>query len=254
MEMICMAKIGLQLYSIKELTQKDFIGTLKKVAETGYEGVEFAGFFNTPAKELKKALDDFGLKCCGSHTGINLLTDNIEETLQYNLEIGNPYIICPGVPETMRNGADAYKRLADLFNKIGEKCKEHNLQFGYHNHSAEFKIYDGQYGLDILLDNTDPDLVQMELDTFWAEYAGVSSVDFMKRHPKHCATLIHIKDMKSKEEKVNTEIGKGVMDFVTITKLAKELGIKWYIVEQEEFEIPQLESIKQSLQYLKEIL
>lgn len=249
-----MGKVGLQLYSIKELTAKDFIGTLKKVAEIGYDGVEFAGFFDTPAKELKKALDDFGLECCGSHTGINLLTDNLKETLDYNLEIGNPYIICPGVPAAMRDSADAYKKLADLFNEIGLKCKEHNLQFGYHNHAHEFEIYDGQHGLDILLSNTDPELVQMELDTFWAEYAGVKSVDFMNRHPKHCSTLIHIKDMKSEDEKINTEIGKGIIDFIAITELAKKLGIKWYIVEQEQFNIPQLESIKQSLQYLKEIL
>lgn len=249
-----MGKIGLQLYSIKELTQKDFLGTLKEVAQIGYDGVEFAGFFNTPAKELKMALDDLGLECCGSHTGIDLLTNKLDETLQYNLEIGNPYIICPGVPESMRNSADAYKKLAELFNEIGKKCKEHNLQFGYHNHSAEFEIYDGQHGLDILLSNTDPNLVQMELDTYWAEYAGVKSVDFMNKHPNHCSTLIHIKDMKSLDDKVNTEIGKGIIDFVAITKLAKELGIKWYIVEQEEFDIPQLESIKQSLEYLKEIL
>lgn len=249
-----MRKIGLQLYSIKELTQKDFIGTLKKVAETGYDGVEFAGFFDTPAKELKKALEDFGLECCGSHTGINLLTDNLQETLDYNLEIGNPYIICPGVPEAMRNSADAFKRLAELFNEIGLKCKEQNLQFGYHNHAHEFNVYDGQWGLDILLSNTDPELVQMELDTFWAEYAGVRSIDFMNKYPKHCSTLIHIKDMKSENERVNTEIGNGIIDFVAITKLAKDLGIKWYIVEQEQFDKPQLESIGQSLQYLKEIL
>jgi sugar phosphate isomerase/epimerase len=216
--------------------------------------VEFAGFFDTPAKDLKKALEDLNLKPCGSHTGIDLLQNNLDEVIQYNLEIGNPYIICPGLPPHMRDSADAYRKLADLFNKIGEECKRHGLQFAYHNHDFEFKKFDGEYGLDILLSNTQPDLVHMELDTFWVEYCGLKSVDFMRKYPQQCSTLIHIKDLKSMEDKVSTEIGNGIMDFVEIVKLGKELGIKWYIVEQEEFEKPQLESIEESLKYLRSIL
>lgn len=249
-----MANLGLQLYSIKELTQKDFIGTLKEVANIGYDGVEFAGFFNTPAKELKKALDDLNLIPCGSHTGIDLLQNNLDEVIEYNLEIGNRYIVCPGIPHHMRDSADAYKRLGELFNKIGQRCKENGIQFAYHNHDFEFEKFDKQYGLDILMSHTDPDLVHLELDTFWVEYCGLKAVDFMRKYPQQCSSLIHIKDLKSMDEKVSTEIGSGIMDFVEIVRVGKELGIKWYIVEQEEFEKPQLESIKQSLNYLRNIL
>lgn len=248
-----MAKIGLQLYSIKELTEKDFIGSLEKVAKIGYQGVEFAGFFDTPASELKKVLDDLGIVPCGSHTGINALEEELNRVIDYNLEIGNQYVICPGLPEHMRNSYDAYMRLADKFNDIGRKCKEQGIQFAYHNHDFEFEKYNGEYGLDILLSNTDPDLVHMELDTFWVEYAGLKSVDFMRKYPKQHSSLIHIKDMKSLDEKISTEVGNGIMDFVEILNLAKELGTKWYIVEQEEFEISQLESIEKSLNYLKGI-
>lgn len=249
-----MKNLGLQLYSVKELTEKDFIGTLKEVAKVGYDGVEFAGFFNTPAKELKKALDDLNLIPCGSHTGIDLLQNNLYEVIDYNLEIGNRYIVCPGIPPRMRDSADAYKKLAELFNEIGRRCKQDGIQFAYHNHAFEFEKFDGEYGLDILMSHTDPDLVHLELDTFWVEYCGLKSVDFMKKYPKQCSSLIHIKDLKSMDNKVSTEIGSGIMDFVEIVKVAKELGTKWYIVEQEEFEIPQLESIKQSLDYMRSIL
>lgn len=249
-----MSKIGLQLYSIKELTEKDFLGTLREVGEIGYDGVEFAGFFNTPAKELKKVMDDIGLVPCGSHTAVDLLKEDLDNVIEYNLEINNPYIICPSLPKEMCDSADAYKETAQLFNEIGQKCKDNGLQFGYHNHAFEFEKFDGQYGLDILLSNTDPQLVQMELDTYWVEYAGLKSVDFMNKYSEHFKTLIHIKDMKSLEDKVNTEIGKGVIDFKEIVQVAKDLGIQWYIVEQEAFDIPQLDSIKESLEYLRGIL
>ena len=249
-----MAKIGLQLYSIKELTEKDFFGTLEQVARIGYHGVEFAGFFDATASDLKKVLDDSGIVACGSHTGIDALEQELNKVIDYNLEIENPYIICPGLPVHMRDSYDAYMKLADKFNDIGQKCKDQGIQFGYHNHDFEFEKFNGQYGLDILLSNTDADLVHMELDTFWVEYTGLKSVDFMKKYPKQHSSLIHIKDMKSLDDKVNTEIGSGIMDFVEITNLAKELGVKWYIVEQEEFDIPQLESIEKSLEYLKNIL
>ena len=249
-----MAKIGLQLYSIKELTEKDFFGSLEKVAKIGYQGVEFAGFFGAPASELKKVLDDLGIVPCGSHTGIDALEEELNRVIDYNLEIGNQYIICPGLPEHMRDSYDAYLKLADKFNEIGQKCKDQGIQFGYHNHDVEFQKFNGEYGLDILLSNTQPDLVHMELDTFWVEYAGLKSVDFMKKYPKQHSSLIHIKDMKSLDEKISTEVGNGIMDFVEIINLAKELGTKWYIVEQEELEMPQLESIEKSLEYLNSII
>lgn len=249
-----MKKIGLQLFSVKELTQQDFFGTLERIANIGYDGVEFAGFFDAKAPQLHKVLNDLDILACGSHTGIDQLEKDLNRVIDYNLEINNEYIICPGLPTYKRDSYDAYMRLADQFNEIGQKCKDQGLQFGYHNHDFEFEKFNDMYGLDILLSNTESDLVHMELDTFWVEYAGLKSIDFMKKYPKQHSSLIHIKDMKSWDDKISTEVGKGVMDFIEITNVAKELGTKWYIVEQEEFEIPQLESIEISLNYLRDIL
>lgn len=248
-----MGKIGLQLYSIKELTQKDFLGTLKKVAETGYDGVEFAGYFNTPAKELKKVLNDSGLQPAGSHIGISMLQENLDNVIEYSLEINDPYIICPGIPDEMRNSLDACKRTAELFNKIGIKCRDNGIKFGYHNHSSEFQKHNGEYILDIFAANTESDLMFFELDTFWVEYAGLKSIDFINKYQNRCS-ILHIKDMKSIEQKINTEIGKGIIDFKEIISLGKKYNTEWYTVEQEEFDIPQLQSIGESLDYLRKIV
>ncbi|OPA74558.1 hypothetical protein BVG16_22565 [Paenibacillus selenitireducens] len=248
-----MEKVALQLYSIKELTSTDFLGTLKNVADIGYDGVEFAGYFNTSAKDLRIALDQYGLQAAGSHIGISELEANLEKTIEYSLEINSAYIICPGLPEEMRNSTDSYKRTAELFNRIGERCKHSGLRFGYHNHGIEFKQFDGENGLDLLVNNTDPDHLFIELDTYWAEYAGLRSIDFIHKYKERCS-ILHIKDMKSEADKRNTEIGSGMMDFRAITAAGKQYGVNWFTVEQEEFEIPQLQSIGQSLKYLREIL
>ncbi|HOJ12092.1 MAG TPA: sugar phosphate isomerase/epimerase [Clostridiales bacterium] len=248
-----MGKIGLQLYSIKELTQKDFLGTLQQVASIGYDGVEFAGFFDTPAPQLRSVLNAYGLNARGSHTGINLLVKDLEGVIEYNLEIGNPYVICPGLSEEMRNSSDAWKETAELFNNIGSKCKKNGIQFGYHNHAIEFEKFNGEYGYDILAENTDPNLVCLEIDTYWVEYAGLKSIDFMKKYSNRLP-LLHIKELKSFSEKESTEIGKGVMNFKEITDLGKKYGTEWYIVEQEHFDIPQLQSIEESLKYLRGII
>lgn len=248
-----MEKIGLQLYSIKEVLAQDFLGGLEKLAKMGYDGVEFAGYYNTPAKELKKALDSFGLKVAGSHVGVKLLKESIEDVIEYSLEIGNPYVICPALPPDMRSSADDYKKTAELLNTYGEKCRKHNITFGYHNHDFEFNKYDGKFGLDILVENTQPENLIIELDTFWVEYCDLKSVDFIQKYGKRCS-LLHIKDMKSWDNKINTEIGKGVMDFKEITSLGKKLGVDWYTIEQEEFEIPMMQSVEEGLNYLRSIL
>jgi len=248
-----MGNIALQLYSIKELTAVDFLGTLSKVAKIGYDGVEFAGYFGTSAKDLRKALDTLELQAAGSHIGISELEHNLDHTIEYSLEIQSPYIICPGLPEEMRDSADSYKRTAEQFNRIGERCKEHGIKFGYHNHDIEFQKFEGEYGLDLLMKHTEPDHLFMELDTFWVEHAGLRSIDFIQQYKERCK-ILHMKDMKSKEEKKNIEVGSGIIDFNSITNIAKQYNIEWYTVEQEEFDLPQLKSIELSLQYLIGIL
>lgn len=248
-----MKNIALQLYSINKLTQNDFFGTLKKVAQIGYTGVEFAGYFNTPAIQLKSVMDKLGLKSAGSHIGFSELIDNIDKVIEYSLIIESSNIICPGLPSDFTDSPEGYKRAAEIFNEIGEKCKQNNIQFAYHNHDIEFKKFNNEYGIDILLQNTQKDLVHFEIDTYWVEYGGNSAVDFINKYKDRCS-LLHIKDLKSRQDKRDTEIGKGIIDFNEVITLGEKYNTKWYIVEQEDFEIPLLESVSQSYSYLSSIL
>ena len=128
--------IGLQLWSVKDEMEKDFKGTLKKVAEIGYDGVEFAGYGGLSSVELKALLESLKLKACGSHVSLTELTDNIDAVILYSLEIGNKYIICPYAEV---NSKEDVLELAAKLNVIGQKCKDSGLIFGYHNHAHEFK-------------------------------------------------------------------------------------------------------------------
>jgi sugar phosphate isomerase/epimerase len=243
-----MAKIGLQLYSIKEIASKNFFGAIELAAASGYDGVEFAGFFDTPAKELVKCMQDNNIVPCGSHTSIDLLTDEFEKTVEYNLAIGNKYIVVPWIPENMRDSRDAWLATAEKFNKLNEKLKRNKLKFGYHNHAFEFELFNGKYGYDIFAENTSKDII-LEIDLYWVEYPGLSAVEYVKKY-RNRLELLHIKDLA--EDKTSTEIGKGKIDFRQIIEDATDTD--WHIVEQEHFTIPQEESIKISSEYLRGLL
>ncbi|MDQ0205345.1 sugar phosphate isomerase/epimerase family protein [Alkalicoccobacillus murimartini] len=248
-----MGNIALQLYSVKERCAEDFFGTLDAVAKAGYDGVEFAGYYGKSSHELKKHLKHNQLRVAGSHVGIQELETNLEKVIDYSLEIENPFIVCPGLPDHYRDSVDAYKRTAELFSRIGEKCAASGLTFGYHNHDIELKTFDGEYGLDLLFKHSDPNKVFMELDTYWLEVTGLKSVDWMN-HYKQRIKALHIKDMNNFEEKRNVEVGTGVMKFNEIIKEARTHQIEWYIVEQEEFSMDEFKSIEISASYLKTLL
>ncbi len=243
--------IGIQLYSVKDETEKDFKNALRKVSNIGYEGVEFAGYGGLKSFELKALLEDLGLKVCGSHVALDELTENIEGVIEYNLEIGNPYIICPWASY---NNREDFIRMAYKLNSIGEKCKQSGLKFAYHNHAHEFEKFQGEYGLDILYKETKADLVKAEIDTYWVKYAGIDPVKYVEKHAGRCE-LIHIKDMEvTDKEMKSTEAGNGIMDIKSIINESEKQEAKWLIVEQEHFSRPSLESIEISYKYLKSLV
>ena len=240
-----MSNIGLQLYSIKEISQKSFFGAIELTAASGYDGIEFAGFFDTPASELKKVLDSNGIAACGCHTGITALEDEFNENVEYSLEIGNSAIIIPALPEEMRSSRDAWLATADKMNSLNDRLKKYGIKLGYHNHAFEFEKFDGIYGYDIFAANTSPDIL-LEIDTYWVEYPGENVVGYVNKY-KDRLELLHLKDMG--KDRDSTEIGSGILDMPAIIKAAEKT--EWFIVEQEHFSIPQPESIKISCEYLK---
>jgi len=239
--------IALQLYSVRDEMQKDFIGTIKKVAGIGYKGVEFAGFGELSAGQLKKVLDGLGLTVVGSHTGIDLLSEKLDEVIEYNLALENKYIVCP---YSRFESKEDITRMSELFNKIGEKIRANGMEFLYHNHSHEFKKVDGEYCLDLLLKGIKPANLAAEIDSGWVFYAGVDPATYIKSYKGRCP-LIHIKDFTSIDDTNYTEIGNGIIDVKAIAAAAIEAGSKWLIVEQDECSIPSLESVRISFENLK---
>ncbi|MFC0472752.1 sugar phosphate isomerase/epimerase [Halalkalibacter kiskunsagensis] len=237
--------LGVQLYTVREETEKDFIGTLKKVKEIGYEGVEFAGFGGYSAEALKATLEELGLKGFSSHVPLDQLEDDLANVIEYHVVLGVKNIVCPFIPEEYWDSKDKYLQLATLFNKVGEQCKEAGIQFSYHHHAFEFKQFEGEYALDILLANTDPELVQLECDVFWVQYADITPTEYLKKYEGRCP-MVHVKDMKLKPEKTFAEVGTGVIDIDAVVKTAEEIGAKWLIVEQDKCEGSAIESIELS--------
>jgi sugar phosphate isomerase/epimerase len=242
--------IALQMYTVRDDAARDFIGTLREVAGIGYAGVEFAGTGGLSAAELRRLLDDLGLRVAGSHTALNELEGNLNAALDFSQAIGNTFVVCPWLPQERRGSADGYRALGDLLNRAGAACKERGLQLCYHNHDFEFQQFDGQYGLDILYAATDPNLVQAELDTYWIKKAGVDPAAYIRQYAGR-APLIHLKDMAADEKGSFAEVGEGTQDWPSIFAASEAGGAQWYIVEQDTCPRPPLESIAISLRNLK---
>lgn len=248
-----MGKIGLQLYSVRSAAEKDFLGTVRRVADMGYDGIQFAGFFDTPAKELKKVLDEKGIVAAGSHVAIDQLKgDKLKETLEYNREIGNNLLICPWLPVELRKTGDDYKKVAEELNEIGKICKEEGFTFAYHNHDFEFNTFENGTGFDILFGNSDPDYVKVELDCYWATYADLDPQAIIEKYGDRVVSL-HIKDMKEENgEKRSIEIGSGVLDIASLFKVGNQFGVEWFVVEQEKFDGDPMESSKINIDKIKQ--
>lgn len=241
--------VALQLYSVRDELARDFIGTLEAVADIGYSGVEFAGFGGVPAIQVKNALDNLGLAAVGSHTSLNLLTEDLEAVIEYNRILGNRYIICPY--NTYKSKED-FVKAAELYNETGEKIRAQGLEFLYHNHDFEFEKYDGEYGLDIIFKGAKPENVAAEIDSGWVFYAGVDPVGYIKSYTGRCP-LVHIKDFKSTSGRSFTEVGTGIADIEAIAAAAVEAGTKWLVVEQDESAMPSFDSVRLSLENLKKM-
>ncbi|MBM7551534.1 sugar phosphate isomerase/epimerase family protein [Thalassobacillus pellis] len=250
-----MENIGLQLFSVREQAEKDLPGTLRQLGDFGYKSVQFAGFFTFTPEEIRSALDEKGMKPAGAHVGIDLLLgDNFEKTLRQQETIGNNLIICPALPKEMRSSREEYLKTADTLNEIGEKCRQAGFTFGYHNHDFEFETFDGTTGFDLLFENTDSALVKMELDCFWAEYAGYDPRDLMNKYADRCLSL-HLKDLATKgDKKVSTTIGAGELDLNDYVQVGKGNGVDWFVIEQEDFEGDPMELAAANLDSLLQII
>src|SRR5215471_7768504 len=178
------AKVGIQLYTVRDLMKADFEGTLAKVAQTGYREVEFAGYFDHTPAQVRAVLDKNGLASPSCHVGYeNTAEDKWSATLETVKAVGHQYVVCAWIPEESRKTADDWKRTCDRFNKAGQAAQAAGIQFAYHNHNFEFApLADKSLPYDLLLAGTDPKLVQLEIDLFWITFAGADPVAYFMKN------------------------------------------------------------------------
>ncbi len=246
--------LGIQLYTVRDLLAKDFEGTLRDVHSAGFVEVEAAGYYERTAAQFKQAVESAGLKCVSVHHSLGDLLSK-PELIDYVHNLGASYLICSS-PRT-KDGSnheltlDDWKWNADQFNKMGEKTKFAGIQFGYHNHMHEFKKFDSVVAYDELLKGTDPRLVTMEMDCGWVFAGGFQPVDYLTKHPDRFS-LLHVKEMVMSEGKPkSTELGHGSIDYKAVFAAAR--NVKHYFYEQEEFDIPAMQALKISADYLSNL-
>ncbi len=243
--------VALQLYSVREQCQEDLEGTLEAVADMGYEGVEFAGYYERSAEELRGMLDELGLEVAGTHTGLNtLMGDELERTIEFNKLLGNPYLVVPGLPQERRESKDAILDTARLLNEMAAAVKPHGMKVGYHNHNWEFTSIEGETGWDILFGAADPAVI-MQVDTGNALNGGADPVPSIEQYPGR-ATTVHLKDYSEGEGWVI--IGEGDIRWDDFFHACETVGgTEWYIVEQESHRLSPLETVAQCLENLEEM-
>src|SRR5579864_276762 len=249
--------IGLELYTVRNELEKDFAGTIQKVAAIGYKEVELYAFLKKPAAEIRRTLADNGLVCPVAHYDLTL-EPHLTQEIDYAHQLGLKYMVVAWLTPEERKSLDQYKRYAEFFNRAGAETKKAGIQFGYHNHNFEFKTFDGKVAFDELLRLTDPQLVKIELDCFWMTWAGRNPVDYMKRDPGRYP-ILHIKDRKpgfgtstDVDDKPGpfTEVGHGIIEWKPIFAAAAA-GVKHYFVEQDFCDRSPFESARISYEYLK---
>jgi len=243
--------IGLQLYSVREDCKRDLPGTIAAVAEMGYRGVEFAGYYDRSAAELRKMLNDNGLVCCGTHTALDtLLADNLPSTIEFNKTLGNKYLVVPSLPEKYRSSHQAWLDTAKLFNELAEKVKPHEMLVGYHNHSVEFTAMDGELPWDTFCGNTSKDVI-MQLDTGNALHGGADPLPYIYKYPGRAIT-VHLKEFSKKNKQAL--IGEGDINWKAFFALCKAVGeTEWYIIEQESYAYPPLKCAERCLRNLRKM-
>lgn len=259
--------LGLELYSVRDLLPKDYEGTLKQVAALGYKEVEAAGFYNHTPSQVNAAMRQAGLHCVGAHFSFDNLRDHLDEDIKFSKQVGLEYMICsgPGRKKSSQDQGsvftlDDWHWIAEQLNRFGEKVHAAGMDFGYHNHTREFKKENGILPYAELIRLTDPSKVSMEMDCGWVIVGGGNPIEMFHRYPTRIS-MLHVKDFKrtsSPDPEDNpppaAELGQGVIDYRPIFAAAAQTGrIRHCFVEQEEFDMPPMQSLKIDADYMRKL-
>jgi sugar phosphate isomerase/epimerase len=241
--------IGIQLYSVRREMDRDFEGTLGRLAAIGYKEVEFAGYFDREPEEVKAILRRHRLAAPSAHVPIELARQDWPGTLDAASIIGHRYVVVPWLPPEARRTLDDFRRIAAEFNRLGEEAKRSGIRFAYHNHDFEFSPLNGQLPYDVLLAETDPASVALELDLMWMIQGGQDPLTYFARYPGRFE-MVHVKDSSGPPEYRPVDVGRGSIDFRPILARRQQAGIRHLFVEHDDPPDP-LAFARASYDYLK---
>lgn len=252
-------QVGLQIYSLRDTVVNDPKGVMAKVAKFGYKELETFGYadgkiFGMPFSDFSAYVKDLGMKIVSGHYPYEMaISDKWEQALSDAKAIGQEYVVIPWLNQEVRNTIDDYKKVCENLNKAGEKVNQMGMRFGYHNHAFEFETVDGQIPYDVMLAETDPKNVGMELDIYWVYKAGKDPIQLFEKHPGRFEQW-HVKDMDKIDSNKNADIGTGTIDWKLLFGKAKESGLQHYYIEQESYPAEPIQSVEAGIKNLKTII
>jgi sugar phosphate isomerase/epimerase len=246
-EALRLTRIGLQLYTVRKLMEASVPLTLEQVSKVGYQEVEFAGYFGNYPAQLRRWLDDFGLTAPAAH--LPLQEKKLEDLMDAAAELGHRYLVLASLPPAQRLTLDGYRRAAAVLNRAGEQARKRGLAVAYHNHDFEFRDRGGIVPYDVLLAETDPELVWLEVDFYWMAKAGRDPLRYFAAHSGRFR-LCHLKDID--ERGSITEVGRGRLDFPALLRRRDQAGLRHFFVEHDHPREP-LESIRESYRHVRSL-
>ena len=243
--------ISLQFYTLRDAFGKDPMGTLERVAEIGYPGIEIGGYGNKNRDELIAKINELGLKVTGGHVMLQALRDDMAGVIEEANALGTNFVIVPWVNEDRRGSVENWQSVAAELNEAGAKLKAAGLTLCYHHHDFEFsEQFEGKSAWDVLMEATDADLVKAEIDTYWVKKGGADPVEIIEHYAGRLA-LLHVKDMMP--DGSFGEVGEGILDWPDIFAAASQTAVAHYAVEQDQCPGDPFDSIEVSLKNLKQM-
>jgi len=243
-------QIALQLYTLRRLAADDLAGTLRAVAAAGYRSMELAGLPPTVPGELARLLEVSELRAMASHEAIESLRDDTHAVTARMAEVGCPLVIVPWMPEGDRRTVADVRRFAAELGGFARPLADQGIRLGYHNHAFEFEPLDGTTIWDVLLAELPPE-VEIELDVYWAAVGGRDPIGVIRAAAGR-VRLLHMKDRAAGPEPHDAPVGEGTLPILAIVDAARAAGVDWYIVEQDEPQVP-LDDVTRSLRYLQSL-
>ena len=242
--------IGVQLYTVRTLLERDFEGTLAGLAAIGFREVEFAGYHGRTPQAVRAALGRAGLVAPSAHVPVDAVRDDLPRVLEAALVMGHRHVVVAWLPEAQRT-LDGYRAAADLFNRVGQQAVGSGIGFAYHNHAFEFAPLDGRLPYDVLLERCDPRYVAFEMDLYWITTGGQDPLAYFARWPGRFP-LVHVKDSAGPPDHRMVDVGAGRIPWKAIFARREQAGIRHYFVEHDEPRDP-LASVRRSYEYLRRL-